>query len=160
MNALVPVFVAGLIAGVLTTGLPQDPQAKKPEPVDLGNFSVSLAVKDIKSSRAFYEKLGFTEVAGDMKQNWIVLKNGTTKIGLFQGMLPRNTLTFNPGWNSAKETLQEFQDVREIQRVLKERGVTFQLEADAKSEGPAFFQITDPDGNPILVDQHVAKPKR
>ena len=168
-------FLAGLVAGTLTTGALttgalttgtlttgrlQDPQAKKGDTVDLGNFSTSLAVKDIKASMAFYEKLGFTMVAGDIKQNWIVLKSGTTKIGLFQGMFPRNTLTFNPGWNSEKETLKEFQDVREIQRVLKARGITFQSEADEKTDGPAFFSITDPDGNPILVDQHVGRPKR
>jgi lactoylglutathione lyase len=153
-------FLAGLVAGSLTIGRLQDPQGKKGDAVDLGNFSTSLAVKDIRASVAFYEKLGFTKVAGDLEQKWIVLKSGTTKIGLFQGMFPRNTLTFNPGWNSEKEALKEFQDVREIQRVLKARGITFQVEADEKSEGPAFFSISDPDGNPILVDQHVGRPKR
>lgn len=160
MNPLVPVFAAGLLSGVFTTGLFQDPAPKKADPVQLGHFSVSLTVKDLKASRAFYENLGFTEVAGDMKKNWIVLKNGSAKIGLFQGMFPKNMLTFNPGWGDAKEELKEFQDVRTIQQVLKERGVPFTLEADEKTDGPAFFQVTDPDGNPILVDQHVGKPKR
>jgi len=159
MNSFATVFVAGLFAGVVSTSLTQDPAPKKPEPVELGNFSVSLTVKDLKASRAFYEKLGFTEAAGDMKQNWIVLQNGTAKVGLFQGMFPRNMLTFNPGWGPGKEALKQFQDVRAIQRLLKERGIPFVVEADEKSDGPAFFQVTDPDGNPILVDQHVGKPK-
>ncbi len=160
MNPLTTVFAAGLLSGVVTTSLLQDPAAKKAEPVQLGNFSVSLTVKDLKVARAFYEKLGFTQVAGDMKQKWIVLQNGSAKVGLFQGMFEKNMLTFNPGWGSDKEELKEFQDVRAIQRVLKERGVPFTLEADEKTDGPAFFQVTDPDGNPILVDQHVGKPKR
>lgn len=160
MNSFAPVFVVGLLAGVVSTNLTQDPAPKKVEPVELGNFSVSLTVEDLKASRAFYEKLGFTEAAGSMKQKWIVLQNGTAKIGLFQGMFEKNMLTFNPGWGSDKQELKEFQDVRAIQRVLKERGVPFTLEADEKTDGPAFFQVTDPDGNPILVDQHVAKPKR
>ena len=159
MNSFATVFVAGLLAGVVSTSLTQDPAQKKAEPLELGNFSVSLTVKDLKVARAFYEKLGFAEVAGDMKKNWIVLKNGSAKIGLFQGMFPKNMLTFNPGWGDAKEELKEFQDVRAIQQVLKERGVPFTLEADEKTDGPAFFQVTDPDGNPILVDQHVGKPK-
>ena len=160
MNPIPTVFATGLLAGLLTTNLIQDPATKKAEPVQLGNFSVSLTVKDLKVARAFYEKLGFTQVAGDMKQKWIVLQNGSAKVGLFQGMFEKNMLTFNPGWGSDKEELKEFQDVRAIQRVLKERGVPFTLEADEKTDGPAFFQVTDPDGNPILVDQHVGKPKR
>lgn len=160
MNPIPTVFATGLLTGLLTTSLFQDPAAKKAEPVQLGNFSVSLTVKDLKVAHAFYEKLGFTQVAGDMKQKWIVLQNGTAKVGLFQGMFEKNMLTFNPGWGSDKQELKEFQDVRAIQRVLKERGVPFTLEADEKTDGPAFFQVTDPDGNPILVDQHVAKPKR
>lgn len=159
MNLLATVFAAGLLTGVVTTSLSQDPAPKTAEPVQLGNFSVSLTVKDLKVALAFYEKLGFTEVAGD-KKRWIVLKNGQAKIGLFQGLFPKNMLTFNPGWDSEKVELKEFQDVRAIQRVLKERGIPFALEADEKTDGPAFFQITDPDGNPILVDQHVGKPKR
>ncbi|MBK6940555.1 MAG: VOC family protein [Planctomycetes bacterium] len=128
--------------------------------MELGNFSVSLTVKDVKASKAFYEKLDFKQVGGDLAQNWVVLQNGQAKIGLFQGMFDKNMLTFNPGWNSAKETLEEFQDVREIQRTLKARGIEIQAEADESSEGPAFFTLTDPDGNPILFDQHVPKPKR
>lgn len=159
MNPIVSVFAAGLLTGVVTTGLTQDPAPKQAEPVQLGNFSVSLTVKNLEVARAFYEKLGFTDVAGD-KKKWIVLQNGSAKVGLFQGMFPKNLLTFNPGWGSDQETLKQFQDVREIQRVLKARGVPFTLEADEKTSGPAFFQITDPDGNPILVDQHVAKPAR
>ncbi len=160
MNTLSSVALAGLAAVILMVNDPRDEKAKNADPVQLGNFSVSLTVKDIKASKAFYEKLGFREVSGDIEKNWIVLQNETTKIGLFQGMFDRNMLTFNPGWNSKKETLKEFQDVREIQRVLEERGIAFQAKADAKTDGPAYFQILDPDGNPILVDQHVPKPKR
>jgi catechol 2,3-dioxygenase-like lactoylglutathione lyase family enzyme len=121
----------------------------------LGAFSVSLAVKDIAASRAFYEKLGFREVMGDAKKNWLILRNGETTIGLFKGMLPRNTLTFNPGWTSQNQPLKEFEDVRELQRKLKAQGVKLDLEADEKTKGPGSFMLTDPDGNPILVDQHV-----
>ncbi|MBL8890089.1 MAG: VOC family protein [Planctomycetaceae bacterium] len=127
--------------------------------MQLGNFSVSLAVKDIKASQAFYEKLDFKPVGGNIAQNWLIMQNGTTTIGLFQGLFEKNILTFNPGWNHKSETLTEFQDVRELQSLLKERGITFATEADANTDGPASFVITDPDGNPILVDQHVAKPK-
>lgn len=126
----------------------------------LGNFSVSLAVKDIAASRAFYEKLGFVVVSGDQSKNWLVLKNEETKIGLFQGMFPTNTLTFNPGWDSNKATLAEFTDVRDIQKALKAKGITPNPAADESSTGPAFFMIMDPDGNPILIDQHVASPKK
>ncbi len=133
---------------------------KKDNKMQLGVFSVSLAVKDISVSRSFYEKFGFEEVGGDMKQNWIILQNGTTTIGLFQGMFKKNMLTFCPGWNRKKEALKEFQDVRELQRRLKERGIKMQTEADESSTGPASFVVIDPDGNPILVDQHVPKPKK
>ncbi|HEV8113183.1 MAG TPA: VOC family protein [Planctomycetota bacterium] len=128
--------------------------------MELGNFSVSLTVKDIKASMAFYEKLDFKQVSGKLEQNWVVLKNGTTKIGLFQGMFEKNSLTFNPGWDSERKTPENFQDVRELQRILKERGLKLQVEADETKDGPAFFTLSDPDGNPILVDQHVPKPKR
>ena len=124
----------------------------------LGNFSVSLAVKDIAASRAFYEKLGFKMVGGDQSKNWVVLQNETTKIGLFQGMFERNMLTFNPGWDSSKATLPDFQDVREIQKALKARGVTPAPAADESTSGPAYLMLTDPDGNPILIDQHVPSP--
>ena|SRR5690349_20455538 len=128
--------------------------------MQLGNFSVSLNVKDIKASKDFYEKLGFKQVNGKIEQNWVVMQNGTTTIGLFRGMFEKNMLTFNPGWDWKKETLAEFTDVRELQRALKERGIQPQPEADEKSEGPAHFMLADPDGNPILVDQHVPRPKR
>ncbi len=123
--------------------------------MELGAFSVSLAVKDIEASKRFYQKLGFTAFAGDPSQNWLILKNGDHAIGLFQGMFEKNILTFNPGWGSDAQPLGEFTDVRELQRRLKERGVTMISEADESSTGPASFMIADPDGNPILVDQHV-----
>ena len=123
--------------------------------MQLGNFSVSLAVKDIAASRAFYEKLGFIAWGGDQAQNWLVLKNGSTVIGLFQGMFERNILTFNPGWDSDANTLPEFTDVRDLQRELKSQGVKLLSEADDTTSGPASFMVEDPDGNQILVDQHV-----
>jgi catechol 2,3-dioxygenase-like lactoylglutathione lyase family enzyme len=128
--------------------------------MQLGNFSISLAVKDIAASRAFYEKLGFKMVSGDPSRNWIVLQNGTTKIGLFQGMFERNMLTFNPGWDSNKATLPNFEDVRDIQKALKARGLTPDPAADESTSGPAHLMLTDPDGNLILIDQHVASPKK
>ncbi|HEX2062703.1 MAG TPA: VOC family protein [Thermoanaerobaculia bacterium] len=123
--------------------------------MQLGNFSISLAVNDLEASRAFYEKLGFSVFMGDASQNWLILKNGEHVIGLFQGMFDRNILTFNPGWDSNAQPLESFTDVRELQRRLKEQGVTFVQEADESTSGPASFVIIDPDGNPILVDQHV-----
>lgn len=120
----------------------------------LGAFSVSLAVKDIAASKAFYEKLGFIVFGGNMDQNWLILKNGDTVIGLFQGMFDKNILTFNPGWDSNAQPVDSFTDVRELQRRLKAQGVTFATEADETTTGPASFVIVDPDGNPILVDQH------
>ncbi len=160
MNALSSIALAGLAAAALTTNLPQDKPVRKDEPVQLGNFSVSLTVKDIKASKAFYEKLDFKQVAGELAQNWVVLQNGTTKIGLFQGMFEKNSLTFNPGWDSERNTPKDFQDVRELQQILKKRGIKLQTEADETSDGPAYFTLEDPDGNPILFDQHVPKPKR
>jgi catechol 2,3-dioxygenase-like lactoylglutathione lyase family enzyme len=160
MNALSWIAPASLAAALLATDLSQDKQAKKDDPVQLGNFSVSLNVKDIKTSKAFYEKLDFKQVAGNLEHNWVVLQNGTTTVGLFQGMFERNMLTFNPGWDHKKETLKEFQDVRELQRTLKARGIELQTEADESTDGPASFTLVDPDGNPILVDQHVPKPRR
>jgi len=127
-------------------------------PLQLGAFSVSLAVADLQASKAFYEKLDFKPVGGDSAQNWLVLQNGTTTIGLFQGMFPKNMLTFNPGWSSSKEALKQFQDVRELQSKLKARGITPVAEADESSVGVAHFVVVDPDGNPILFDQHVPKP--
>ena len=123
--------------------------------MELGAFSISLAVKDIQASRDFYEKLGFKVFAGDASQNWLILKNGTHAIGLFQGMFPKNILTFNPGWDSNASKLKTFTDVRELQRQLKAQGVQLTTEADETSTGPASFTTVDPDGNPILMDQHV-----
>lgn len=123
--------------------------------MNLGNFSVSLAVKDIEASKVFYEKLGFTVFGGKQAQNWLIMKNGDHVIGLFQGMFDKNILTFNPGWDSNAQLLPEFTDVRELQRQLKERGVGMISEADEATSGPASFMIVDPDGNTILVDQHV-----
>ena len=122
--------------------------------MELGNFSVSLAVKDLAVSRAFYEKLGFSGFAGDAK-NWLILRNGPVVLGLFQGMFEKNILTFNPGWNGNAETLAAFTDVRELQRRLKESGIQPVQEADESTNGPASFVVVDPDGNPILFDQHV-----
>jgi catechol 2,3-dioxygenase-like lactoylglutathione lyase family enzyme len=125
--------------------------------VELGTFSVSLAVKDIEASKRFYEKLGFTVFAGDQSQNWLIMRNGDHAIGLFQGMFEKNILTFNPGWNRDAQPLREFTDVRELQRRLKERGVKLMSEADEHTTGPASFMVVDPDGNTILFDQHVQR---
>ena len=123
--------------------------------MELGNFSVSLAVKDLEASKRFYTKLGFTVFMGDPSQNWLILKNGDHAIGLFQGMFEKNILTFNPGWDSEAQPLSEFTDVRELQRQLKAQGVSMLSEADESSTGPASFMTVDPDGNTILFDQHV-----
>ena len=123
--------------------------------MDLGTFSVSLAVKDLAASRSFYEKFGFSVFAGDAAQNWLIMKNGEHVIGLFQGMFEKNILTFNPGWDSSAQELDTFTDVRELQRRLRAQGVQFEQEADESTTGPASFVAVDPDGNPILVDQHV-----
>jgi predicted enzyme related to lactoylglutathione lyase len=123
--------------------------------MELGSFSISLAVKDLEASRSFYEKFGFTAFAGDASQNWLILKNGDHVIGLFQGMFEKNILTFNPGWDSNAQPLNSFTDIRVLQRHLKERGVELVSEADESTTGPASFTAIDPDGNPILVDQHV-----
>ncbi|MGE0529824.1 MAG: VOC family protein [Hyphomonadaceae bacterium] len=120
----------------------------------LGAFSISLAVKDIAASRAFYEKLGFTVFGGNQDQRWLIMKNETTLIGLFQGMFDKNMLTFNPGWDSDAKELAEFDDVREIQKRLKASGVTPAAEADESTQGPAHIVVVDPDGNQILIDQH------
>jgi lactoylglutathione lyase len=122
--------------------------------MDLGAFSISLAVKDIKASHDFYAKLGFEEIGGNIDENWLILRNGDHIIGLFQGMFEKNTLTFNPGWDQQVAALESFTDVRELQSKLREQGIEFEIEADESSDGPASFMIVDPDGNPILVDQH------
>ena len=123
--------------------------------MDLGAFSISLAVKDLAASRAFYEKLGFEASGGDPDQNWLILQNGTSTIGLFKGMFERNIMTFNPGWTQRAEPLEEFTDVRVIQRRLKEAGLELTAEADESTTGPASLILVDPDGNQILIDQHV-----
>src|SRR5262249_34728562 len=158
MNRSIRTLVfCGVAACVATSGAAfvagQQTGAKK---VRLGNFSVSLAVKDLNASREFYEKLGFRVIGGN-RRNWAIMQNETATIGLFQGMFEKNALTFNPGWDRNTKTLSEFDDVRAIQRTLKSRGLKIQTEADESSSGPASFALTDPDGNPILVDQHVAK---
>ena len=122
--------------------------------MDIGSFSVSLAVKDIKASRDFYAKLGFEEIGGNVEENWLILRNADHVIGLFQGMFEKNTLTFNPGWDQQCADLDSFTDVRELQAELKSKGVEVQMEADETTKGPASFMVFDPDGNPILIDQH------
>jgi catechol 2,3-dioxygenase-like lactoylglutathione lyase family enzyme len=123
--------------------------------MNLGAFSVSLSVKDLAASKAFYEQLGFAAVGGDAEQGWLILKSPSCTIGLFQGMFERNMLTFNPGWDENAQPLRDFTDVRQIQKALKSEGVAFATEADENADGPASFIVLDPDGNPVLVDQHV-----
>lgn len=125
--------------------------------MELGAFSVSLAVKDLAASRAFYEQLGFSQVGGEPSQNWLILRNGAATLGLFQGMFERNILTFNPGWSPTGEPLASFTDVRELQERLEQEGLEVNPRA-ADGDGPASFVLEDPDGNPILFDQHVARP--
>lgn len=124
------------------------------EPSTLGAFSISLNVKDLKKSVEFYEKLGFTYKSGNIDQNWIVLKNGSAVIGLFQGMFDKNMLTFNPGWDQKAQNLEEFEDVREIQKNLTKEGIELDKKADENTTGPEYIMLKDPDGNPILIDQH------
>lgn len=162
MARSIAALVACAFAGCAST---PDRERDAPRAVDgatprLGNFSVSLAVKDLAASRAFYEKLGFRAVGGDPAKNWIVLQNDTATIGLFKGMFPRNMLTFNPGWDRDRKTPTDFDDVRDIQKTLRARGLTPDKAADESSSGPAHFVLTDPDGNPVLVDQHVPRPKK
>lgn len=123
--------------------------------MQLGTFSISLAVKDLEASRQFYEKLGFSRFAGDPSQNWLIVKNGEHVIGLFQGMFERNILTFNPGWDSNAQPLATFTDVRDLQRQLRASGLQFASEADEHTTGPASFMVVDPDGNTVLFDQHL-----
>ena len=123
--------------------------------MNLGAFSISLAVKDLQASKAFYEKFGFAVVGGQADQNWLILRSGSHTIGLFQGMFERNILTFNPGWGPDAQPLEDYTDIRDLQRQLKAEGVELTSEADESSTGPASFMAVDPDGNPVLVDQHV-----
>ena len=132
----------------------QSPANQKEQRMELGNFSISLAVKDIEASKSFYEKFGFKVFMGDAAQKWLIMKNGDHAIGLFQGMFEKNILTFNPGWDSNAQNLPTFTDVRELQRQLMAKGVKLLKEADENSTGPASFMAVDPDGNQILVDQH------
>jgi catechol 2,3-dioxygenase-like lactoylglutathione lyase family enzyme len=151
--------LAVAISGCATSQRSTEPLAEEQtmEPaMELGAFSVSLAVKDLQASRAFYEKLGFSQVGGEPAQNWLILRNGTTTIGLFQGMFEKNILTFNPGWSALGEDLESFTDVRDIERMLRERGLE-PVEGAAAGDGPAHVVLEDPDGNPVLIDQHVGR---
>lgn len=156
-------LLLGLAAGLAMAGAWSNHFTRTPAqdpPLRLGNFSVSLAVNDIAASRAFYEKLGMRVIAGDQAANWLILQNEDATIGLFHGpMFTRNMLTFNPGWDRAGQNLPEFDDVRQIQQTLKARGLTITSEADESTDGPASLLLTDPDGNPVLIDQHVPRPK-
>jgi catechol 2,3-dioxygenase-like lactoylglutathione lyase family enzyme len=147
------VLVFGL-SGLLPTG------QSGGDAMRLGNFSVSLAVKDIAKSRAFYEKLGFRVFGGDQAKNWLILQNETSTIGLFQGMFDKNIMTFNPGWDRSGKTLADFDDVRDIQKKLKSHGIALTTEADETTTGPASLMLLDPDGNTVLIDQHVPKPQK
>ncbi|MFK7998020.1 MAG: VOC family protein [Polyangiales bacterium] len=121
----------------------------------LGHSSLSLAVQDLEASREFYEKLGFVAAGGNAEENWLILKNGTCTIGLFQGMFDANIMTFNPGWDAKSQKVDDFTDIRDLQTELKRRGVELDSEVDPSTNGPASFMVRDPDGNLILVDQHV-----
>ncbi len=163
MNALANGIIAFALAACATAGAVEprtetSPPKESPVQMQLGNFSVSLAVKDLAASRVFYEKLGFRVFGGNADQGWLILQNDTSTIGLFQGMFEKNVLTFNPGWDRSANTLAGFEDVRDIQKVLRAKGIAFTTEADESTTGPASFVIMDPDGNPILVDQHVPRP--
>lgn len=153
-------LLGGLALTLSATSAPQEEAPQQDPSMQLGNFSVSLAVKDIKASRDFYLKLDFQEVGGNIEHNWLVLQNGSTTVGLFQAMFEDNLMTFNPGWDKDKKTPESFDDVRAIQAKLQERGIKPVMEADADGQGPASFVIIDPDGNTILFDQHVDHPAK
>jgi catechol 2,3-dioxygenase-like lactoylglutathione lyase family enzyme len=142
-----------LLAGVMLVAAAQAGPPARRNPMVLGNFSVSLTVRNINASKAFYEKLGFVQILGDTAQGWAIMKNGSTNIGLFQGAFERNMLTFNPGWDQDGSPTATFDDVRSIQQRLREAGVDVGAQIESAS-GPASFTVTDPDGNPILFDQH------
>ena len=157
-------ILAGLVLSFSAGYLIKSTNAKQPDIIidksetklmKLGAFSVSLSVKDLETSKRFYEALGFTELAGSLKQNYLIMKNGNSLIGIFQGMFEGNILTFNPGWDENASTLQQFEDIRAIQRKLKASGIKLETEADEKTTGPASLTIKDPDGNVILLDQHI-----
>ena len=158
--------LAGMFLGILVayttsfaTQTAPNPAASE-KPLRLGNFSVSLAVKDIAASRAFYEKLGFKKILGDEAKKFLILQNDQSTIGLFQGAFEKNSLTYNPGWDRTAATLPDFDDVRDIQKVLESRGIKLGTTADPSTNGPASLSLTDPDGNPILIDQHVPSPTK
>ena len=159
-KSLFPVAIALALLVGSSQEEPKPAEKATPPSMELGAFSVSLTVKDLKASRAFYEALGFVAVGGKAEQRWLVMGNGSTKIGLFQGMFEKNILTFNPGWSQDAKPLEKFTDVREIQSKLEKAGIAFSVKADPKSEGPAHFVLTDPDGNPVMFDQHVPAPKK
>jgi catechol 2,3-dioxygenase-like lactoylglutathione lyase family enzyme len=146
-----------LLQTLLSSATAQNSKAEL-SPLELGNFSVSLAVKDLSKSREFYEKLGFKVIAGAPAGKFLILQNETGTIGLFEGLFEKNMLTFNPGWDRNSKTLLEFSDIRDIQKTLIDRGLTPVTKADESSTGPASLLVIDPDGNPVLIDQHVAKP--
>ena len=153
-------FAALLLSCATSAGLfPSSTLPRAETKLPLGAFSASLTVKDLAASQAFYEKLGFTQTGGAKEQKWVVLRSGTTTIGLFQGMFDKNIMTFNPGWNSDAKPLESFTDVRELQRSFEAAGLKLTLRADEASTGPAYFTLADPDGNQLLFDQHVSKPK-
>lgn len=156
INALCLLVV--LAACATDPGSSADDSSSPANSLDLGNFSVSLTVKDLAASRAFYEKLGFVMFADTTAQNYLILQNGTTTVGLFQGMFEKNMFTFNPGWTNKAQTLERFTDVRDIQKTLVSRGIQPLVRADEASSGPASLVLVDPDGNPILIDQHVPRP--
>jgi len=149
------IALCALLTGCTSTAVPATPAST----MNLGAFSISLTVKDLAASREFYGKLGFVPTGGDPTQNWQVLRNGDHVIGLFQGMFPKNILTFNPGWTQQATAVTPFTDVRELQLRLQRSGIVLTTEADLASTGPAGLMLNDPDGNPILIDQHVPKPK-
>jgi predicted lactoylglutathione lyase len=161
MRYAIPCFVLCVLSWAIypVTGARLDETANDTSKTDLplGNFSISLTVKDVTASKEFYEKLGFKVSGGDLKRKYVIMQNETSTIGLYQGMFEKNSLTYNPGWDRDCKTLAEFQDVREIQQELKKRGLSPVVAADESTSGPAFLTLDDPDGNPILIDQHVTK---
>ena len=152
--AIVTISVCGLILRAQRP--PTTPNGTLP-PLSLGNFSISLNVKKLEVSKEFYEKMGFKVIAGDEKQNYLILQNETSTIGLFQGIIEKNSLTFNPGWDREGKTMADFLDVREIQKELRSRGISPETSVDENTAGPGYMMIMDPDGNPILIDQHASK---
>ena len=163
MKRLAPLALACVLAGCASNPAPSGPRTtaaheEADAALSLGHFSVSLAVKDLAASRAFYETLGFRVIGGDPAQNWLILQNDAATVGLFQGMFDKNMLTFNPGWDRDANALDTFVDVRDIQRALQARGLTPVKPADVSGTGPDSLVLIDPDGNPVLIDQHVPRP--